>query len=179
MTEVLSKHIRRAKRGKAKSQEYIYTHFYRYAMSVSMRYSAKLEEAEEIVNNAFIKVFSKLDSFEESRDFKPWLRRIVINSSIDYQRKNTIFLEELTEEKQAEQVFDNTILERLSAEEILKAVMKLTPAYRTVFTLYAIEEFTHKEIADELKISIGTSKSNLAKARVKLQEELERMNQPF
>ena len=168
----LKKVLKRASKGHQQSQLVLYEDYYGYCMSVALRFSNSREESKEIVHDAFIKAFAKLKSVAKAESFKPWLRRIVVNTAIDYYRKRP-------QDVQPLDVLDNKVseinedaLSKLSAEEIYGAIAKLPPAYRMVFTLYAIEGYKHEEIAEKLGISSGTSKSNLSKARVKLQKSI-------
>jgi RNA polymerase sigma factor (sigma-70 family) len=141
-------------------------------MGVCLRYSKSREEAIEIVNDGYMKIFNNLDKYTEGRPFKGWLRRIMINASIDHYRRyekhyNTLDISYAQYQPTAE-----VALDRLSAEEILKAVGQLPPSYRMAFNLYVIEGYKHEEIANKLGISVGTSKSNLSVARNKLQKIL-------
>jgi len=155
------------------SQGKLYEHFYGYGMSVALRYSENREEALEIVNDSFLKVFNRLDQYDPSYPFKAWFRKIIINSSIDYFRKfhkHPKFLEiagigDLKDTNSA-------LLRFPSEDDMLPVIQKLPPAYRMVFNLYVMEEYKHHEIAEILEISVGTSKSNLARAKVKLRELL-------
>ncbi len=144
--------------------------FYNYAMSVALRYASHNMEAQEITNDAFLKVFTKIALYSDDRSFKGWLRRIVINTAIDYHRKSLKFSHQKDIEEAHSVHTSEATLSRLSEQELLTQVQALPPAYRTIFNLYAIEGYKHEEIAKQLGITIGTSKSNLAKARAKLKE---------
>ena len=138
--------------------------FYGYGLSVCMRYSDSRDEAVELLNESFMKIFKNLESFDLNKPFKPWLRRILINTCINNFRKKkvefTVGLEEASDINASDD-----LLSGINYEEILGMIRKLTPAYRTVFNLYVIEGYKHEEIAEMLNISIGTSKSNLSKAK--------------
>ncbi|CAG5012771.1 hypothetical protein DYBT9275_05244 [Dyadobacter sp. CECT 9275] len=159
-----------------RSQELLYKQFYGYAMSICMRYCKNKEEAKEILNDGFLKVFTKIESFDVSRSFKTWLGRVMINTALDHYRqevRHDIFVEY----EAAEQVtVDETIISKLSHEELVHFIQQLTPSYRIVFSLYVIDGFAHEEIAERLGISVGASKSNLSRAREKLREMLSRLN---
>lgn len=131
-----------------------------------------MEEATEIVNDGFIKIFTKLDKHTKSMSFKSWLRRVMINSAIDYYRRNEKHYHSLDISYAQYESSDETALDRLSEEEIIQAIQNLPPSYRMVFNLYVIEGFKHEEIANKMNISVGTSKSNLAMARSKLKKYL-------
>ena len=150
----------------------LYKHYYGYAMSVCVRYAHSMEEAQEIMNDGFLKVFTKINQYDPNRSFKGWLRRIMINTAIDYFRSNKNHYHhheiELAEGEQEKE----DILRDLSYNEIIALVQRLSPGYRTVFSLYVIEGYTHEEIAEKLSINVGTSKSNLSKARANLRSML-------
>lgn len=141
-------------------------------MGICLRYSRTREEAVEIVNDGFVKIFTKLDRYSKGLSFKGWLRKVMINSAIDYFRKNEKHYDSLDISHGQYEVAAESILDKLAAEEIIAAIQRLPPSYRMVFNLYVIEGFKHDEIANQLNISSGTSKSNLAIARSKLQKIL-------
>lgn len=151
------------------SQRMLYEHFYGYAMSICLRYSKNREEAVEILNDAFLKTFTHLHQYEERSPFKPWLRRILINSAIDYHRKNQNLTVALDLAAAADLVAEELPLPKISkGEDLLPILQKLSPAYRTVFNLYIMEGFSHQEIAELLGIDVRTSRSNLLRAKQKL-----------
>jgi RNA polymerase sigma-70 factor (ECF subfamily) len=143
--------------------------FYGYAKSISMRYAAHQEEAEEIINDSFLKIFIHIKNYDHSIPFKGWLRTIVINTSIDHYRKNKKYKHPVDIDEVDIIDDDDDIISKISAEEILSLVQRLSPAYRMVFTLYVVEGYNHREIATMMGIKEGTSKSNLQDARRKLQ----------
>jgi RNA polymerase sigma factor (sigma-70 family) len=137
-----------------------------------MRYSRSREEAIEILNDGFIKILSKIDKYSPGLSFKGWLRKVMINSAIDYYRRNekhyhSLDISHVQYESTSDTVFDN-----FGEQEIIAAIQLLPPSYRMVFNLYVIEGFKHEEIANQLNISVGTTKSNLAIARNKLKKIL-------
>jgi RNA polymerase sigma factor (sigma-70 family) len=141
-------------------------------MGICLRYSRSREEATEILNDGFVKIFSKLDKYSPGLSFKGWLRKVMINSAIDYFRRNekhyhSLDISHIQHESSSENVFDT-----LGEQEIIAAIQLLPPSYRMVFNLYVIEGFKHEEIANKLNISVGTTKSNLAIARNKLKKML-------
>ncbi|RMD69306.1 MAG: RNA polymerase sigma factor [Bacteroidetes bacterium] len=163
------------RRGNRASQMKLYELFFSYAMSVCLPYARNREEAEEMVNDGFLKVFTRLDQYDGSLPFKPWLRRVMINTAIDYHRKHhkQDSFDELQDYHARElPPITNDALETLEYEDVIALLQQLTPGYRAVFVLYVLEGYSHQDIADELGISVGASKSNLAKARRKLQELL-------
>jgi RNA polymerase sigma-70 factor (ECF subfamily) len=129
----------------------------------------------EILNDSFLKAFVKIDQYDSDFPFKPWLRRILINSSIDYHRKYNRLNEKLESSPTTELATAsyNYALENLEFDDLILVLQKLSPAYQLVFTLYVVEGFKHQEIAEKLNISVGSSKSNLAKARLKLKSILQ------
>jgi len=156
-----------------KSQKVLYQFFYSYAMRMCIRYAKDKDEALELVNDGFMRVFVNISKYNPERPFKPWLSTIMINTSIDHYRKQIkrIEMEELNAKHEMED--RENILSRIHYEDLIKLVQKLSAAYRTVFNLFAIDGYSHEEIASMLSISVGTSKSNLFKAR----EQLKRMLQ--
>ena len=150
--------------------------FYNYAMSICLRYSKDREEAVEIVNDGFVKMFTKLDRYKDNTSFKAWLRRILINASIDYYRKNEKHYHNVDISYAKYEYITEDALSKISEKEIIELIQELPPSYRVVFNLFVIEGFNHREIASKLGISVGTSKSNLAIARSKLKRRLLIMN---
>ena len=142
--------------------------YYSYAMGICLRYSRSAEEAVEILNDGFIKIFSKLSMYSKGLSFKGWLRKVMINSAIDYFRRNERHYHSLDISHVQNESLSENALDKLSAEEIISCIQRLPPSYRMVFNLYAIEGYHHEEIANQLNITVGTSKSNLAIARNKL-----------
>ena len=161
-------------------QEALYKRFYGKMMGVCLRYAKNRDEASDMLQEGFIKVFTSLRNFSFKGSFEGWVRRIIVNTAVDHLRRNkheymivsTVYAREGDVPDPAEDVEEENLLNNLSEEEILNAVSQLSPAYRTVFNLYVMENFAHKEIADQLGISEGTSKSNLAKARFQLKKNL-------
>lgn len=170
--------LERALKGERSSQEKIYLKHYNYAISVAMRYGGSRFEAQEIVQDAFVNLFKRLETFDIDREFRPWFRRIVINSSIDYYRK----YHKANEIKTNDELYDNDssvdadVLSSLSANDIMLAVQQLPPSYRIVFVLHIVEGFKHEEIAEQLGITVGSTKSNLFKAKAQLREMLNQWN---
>ncbi|WP_020567371.1 RNA polymerase sigma factor [Neolewinella persica] len=158
--------------GDRKARETLYRHFFSYGMSIALRYGRDRQEAEDIMQEGFLKVFVGIDKYDRGLPFKKWLRRVLVNAAIDYLRRYKRRPEELSDELPTTTATGNDGWDQLQYEDVLKGVRTLSPAYRLVFNLYAIEGFKHREIADQLSISEGTSKSNYAKARLQLQTYL-------
>jgi RNA polymerase sigma factor (sigma-70 family) len=180
----LEVHIRGCALNNRESQKKIYSSFYGYAMSICHRYTNHEEDATEILNDGFLKVFVEIYRFKPAytdtiNSFKGWVRKIMIYTAIDHFRKNVKhrMTTELNETYMHLPNGDEDALSKISHEEIINAVKFLTPGYRTVLNLFIIEGFSHEEIAKELGISVGTSKSNLAKARKQLQKILIQHNE--
>jgi len=168
--------IAACKRNDPKAQRALIRLFYGYVKSISLRYSGNDQDAEEILNDSFLKVFSNLDRYDESQAFKGWLRSIAVNTAIDAYRKNARKPDyQDIEYVQAVDISED-VISSISAEEILNMVRRLSPAYRTVFTLFVIDGYTHREIAEKLGVTEGTSKSNLQDARKRLQSIILRSN---
>lgn len=154
------------------SQMELYRRFYSYSMSICLRYARNRESALEVLNDGFLKVFVKIDQYDSNFSFKPWLRKILINASIDHYRKYQPVQKDTNVYRTSESSSYNDALDQLEYDDLLKILHLLSPGYRMVFNLYVVEELSHAEIADRLNISIGSSKSNLAKARKKIKELL-------
>ncbi|MBL3654545.1 RNA polymerase sigma factor [Fulvivirga sediminis] len=167
--------LKQCRKGHRQSQDRLYLAFYNYAMSIGLRYSRDREEALEIVNDSFVKVFTNLNKYSVGLSFKGWLRKIVINSAIDYYRRNEKHYHSVDISYARFEYEDYDILAEISEKEIIALIQELPPSYRIVFNLYAIEGFKHDEIAQKLGISAGTSKSNLSVARTKLQAAIKKI----
>lgn len=156
------------------AQRKLYQLYYGYAMSICVRYSKDAEEAREVLNDGFLKVFTRLSQYDSRKPFKGWVRRIMINTSLDNYRHNLkhYHLHDIEEAAPAADSFD--VEQQLNYEELIGLVQRLSPAYRAVFNLYVVDGYTHEEIAETLGIAMGTSKSNLAKARANLREALKK-----
>ena len=153
------------------AQKQLYEKFYGRMMGVCLRYASHREEAAEILNKGFLKVFNMIKNFEPERGrLDSWIYKVMVNTAIDHHRAEFRYRNNIVEIEQAYWVGDQSdVLHQISADEIIELVQRLTPAYRTVFNLYVMEGMSHSQIAEELGISEGTTKSNLAKARKKLQ----------
>ncbi len=161
------------------SQRRFYKYFYGFTYAISQRYISNHEDIVEILNDVFLKVYKELYRFEKRQlslesSLKAWIRRILVNSCIDKLRNAKLKKNFRTEpDSQLYAVGTSpVVMSELSYHEILKCIEKLSPAYRTVFCLHVIDGYSHEEIANLLHISIGSSKSNLAKARMRLQDLL-------
>lgn len=157
----------------------MYASFYGFAMSVCFKYTSNKEDAVETVNDGFLKVFKHIYNYEASytdlaASFTGWFKKIMIHTAIDRFRKdkNLLTVDEIGDDSMEISHPGEDAIEKISHDEIMKAVHNLSPGYRVVFNLYVIDGLTHKEIGEYLNISEGTSKSNLSKARKILQNEI-------
>jgi RNA polymerase sigma-70 factor (ECF subfamily) len=154
------------------AQKVLYEEYYSRMMGVCLRYATDEEEALDILHEGFIKVFRHISKYKPGTSLSAWIRRIMVNTAIDYFRKNSRRRTEDMDEAYDISTNDPDAISRCTEQEILKAIQELTPAYRAVFNLYVIEGYAHKEIAELLDITESTSRSNLVKARSKLKEIL-------
>ena len=150
------------------AQKALYEEYYSAMMGVCLRFANNQDEALDILHEGFIKVFNHIGKYNAGTSLNAWIRRIMVNTAIDYYRKN---IRRRTED--IEQAFDLSTqdadaISQCSEKEILEAIQQLTPAYRTVFNLYVIEGYSHREIAGMMNITESTSRSTLVKARFKL-----------
>lgn len=155
----------------AKAQRELYHKFCGAMMGICVRYAPTVHEAEDLLQDGFIKVFQKIHTFQGKGYLAGWIKRIMVNTCLTYYRdnKNLRMYAELDEDVLKEEAsFD--VLAQLSADELVQKIQRLPDGFRVVFNMYAIEGFSHQEIADELGISIGTSKSQLSRARAYLKK---------
>jgi len=151
--------------GSQKAQAKLYHHFAPKMFGVCLRYAKDATEAEDNLQDGFIKVFANLNSFRQEGSFEGWIRRIMINVSLEKLRKQHVMypVEDVTIYDSVN--FSDDVIAKISADELVKLIQELPPRYRMVFNLYVIEGMSHQEIAQEMSITQGTSKSNLARAR--------------
>lgn len=155
-----------------RAQKALYDKYASKMMAVCIRYSNDIPAAEDILQEGFVKAYRNLDKFRFDGSFEGWLRRIIVNTAIEhYRKKNHLY--PLLESAEGElEISNDNVLQQLAAEDIMKLIQELSPGYRTVFNMYVIEGYSHKEIAKQLNISEGTSKSQLARARYLLMDEI-------
>ena len=163
------------KKGDRKAQESLYKALASKMMAVCLRYAKDNFEAEDILQMGFIKVFQKVSEFRGDGSFEGWIRRIMVNTAIETYRKNlrslnVVDIDELYDQPQS--TFD---MGKLELNDLMKLVQQLSNGYRIVFNMYAIEGYSHKEIAEELGISEGASKSQLSRARAILKDKIIKM----
>ena len=184
----LQEAVKKCLNGERSGQEAIFKALYGKMMSVCMRFTRDRDSAGDLVQEGFIKVFQKLGDFGFNGSFEGWVRRIMVNQAIDSTRKTKHTFELIDnyqyndseddqesnelEMDESSPEFMDAIMDQVSPDLIIEAMQSLSPAYRAVFNLYAIENYSHQQIADELNISVGTSKSNYAKAKQNLKKIL-------
>jgi RNA polymerase sigma factor (sigma-70 family) len=180
----LTYHVGACALNSRESQKVLYNSFYGYAMAICDRYTNNQEDAIEILNDGFLKIFREIHHYKPAytdvvSSFKGWLRKIMVYTAIDHFRKNHKHKMVTDLDNVVYQIpsISEDAIDKISHEEIIRSIQDLTPAYRTVFNLFVIEGLSHEEIADKLGISIGTSKSNLSKARRQLQKILFKQNE--
>jgi RNA polymerase sigma factor (sigma-70 family) len=162
--------IRGCKKGDRKAQEKLYRNYYRAMITICLRYTKNEEDAVEVLNNGFLKVFRNIQVYESLQaSLYTWIRTIVINSCLDFikQKQKEERVNELSEDTEVH--IAPEVISKISATELLDQVRKLAPATQAVFNLYVIEGYSHKEIAQLLNIREGTSKWHLSEARKNLQ----------
>ncbi|MCK4661610.1 MAG: sigma-70 family RNA polymerase sigma factor [Bacteroidales bacterium] len=142
---------------------------------ICLRYSKDYTEAEDTLQEGFIKVFENISSFKFKGSFEGWLRRIMVNTALEKYRKQNVLYPVSDIFEYAEDIGYDDITSDISAGDLLKLITELSPQYRVVFNLYAIEGYSHNEISKKLGISTGTSKSNLSRARQILQEKVKKL----
>ncbi|MEM7039938.1 MAG: RNA polymerase sigma factor [Bacteroidota bacterium] len=169
--------IRGCVRGKPQFQEALYNKYYRKMFGVCMRYTQNRDVAEDVLQDGFIKVFKNIGSFKGKGSLEGWVRRIMVNTALEHHRKQAKMYPVVDLDQAMDEDAGHDIVAKMSSDEILELIQALPPGFRTIFNLYAIEGFTHREIAEKLGISEGTSKSQLARARAALQESIHRLRE--
>jgi RNA polymerase sigma-70 factor (ECF subfamily) len=162
-------------RNDASAQKGLYDKFSRKMFGVCLRYASNREEAEDLLQEGFVKVFQNLSSFNSEGSFEGWIRRIMVNTALDFIRRQKLVWSD--QEIEDDQLSGDDTMEKLGVNELLKLINALPPGFRTVFNLYAIEGYQHKEIGQLLGISENTSKSQFARARTQLAKQIQEMNQ--
>ena len=165
-----NKVLKACSKGDLKAQEYLFKQYYGYVMSIAMRFSSCHDNALEIANDSFLKIFMEIDSHQIDKEFRAWVRKIVINTAIDYYRRDKKNSIEIPIEAASNETADASVIDSLNAEEIVKLINSLPKKYRYTFSLFEIEGFSHDEIARQLGITAGTSRSNLARAKKMLRQ---------
>jgi RNA polymerase sigma factor (sigma-70 family) len=161
-------------RGEKRSQDVLYRKFASLLYGICLRYAKNKMEAEDVLQEVYVKIYNNISSYHHDGSFEGWLRRIAVNTSITYYRKNLKHafqedIDDVVQHKNDPVQFDDL---EFTQEELMNCIGKLPTGYKTVFNLYVIEGFMHKEIADMLNIDVNTSKSQLSRAKSHLQKEL-------
>jgi RNA polymerase sigma factor (sigma-70 family) len=160
-----------------KDQELLYKQFYGPMMALCIRYTRNEEDAIEVLHNGFLKVFRHLGTYDVAKaSLYTWIKTIVVNSAIDFIRSKQKFGTTIELTEMQEVAMDNEAIQRMSATELLQLVRQLPNATQTVFNLYVVEGYNHREIGELLGISEGTSKWHLSEARKQLQQLLKNMH---
>ncbi len=164
--------INGCKKGKRQSQELLYRYFAAKMFAVCFYYAGNKMEAEDFLHNGFIKVFENIKQYQKKGAFDAWMRKIFMHTALEkYRQKKNLLFSDSKEEELLEST-EEDVYSRISTENLMGIIQQLSPAYRMVFNLFAIEGYSHKEIGELLNISEGTSKSNLSRARLQLQKQL-------
>ncbi|MES2827432.1 MAG: RNA polymerase sigma factor [Bacteroidota bacterium] len=163
------------KAGNRKMQEALYSQTSSKMFAVCMRYAKDRMEAEDVLQMGYVKVFQKVKEYRGDGAFEGWIRRIMVNTAIESYRKNLRTMNVVPVEDAYEQPATGFDFSRLGMQDLMKLIQNLADGYRVVFNMYAIEGYSHKEIADTLGISEGASKSQLSRARAILKEQVIRM----
>lgn len=162
-------------KGNPKAQKAFFDKFAPKMMTVCLRYMKSSEEAEDMLQDAMIKVFHYLDRYKNEGSLEGWIRRIIVNTCLDQIRKNSKLIGvQSTEDVEYKLSSDDKILEHMAAAELLSLIQKMPDGYRVVFNMFAIEGFSHQEIAQHLNITESTSKSQYLRARAYLRERIEK-----
>ena len=168
--------INGCKRNEAKSQKALYDLYARKMMAVCMRYVNRRDIAEDLLQEGFVKVFTSIDSFNFSGSFEGWMRKIFVNGALEYLRKADVLRESTDLDNTAELVQpDASAVSKLSADELMQLVRDLPPGFRTVFNMFAIEGYSHREISEALGITESTSRSQYTRARQLLQKQIKEL----
>ena len=163
--------------GSRQTQEILYKRFSPKMYSVCLRYSGNVEDANDLLQEGFIKIFKNLEKFRGDGSFEGWIRRIFVNTSIEHFRKKVKLYNVADVQENTIEAVELNALDSMAEKDIIFLVNELAPGYKAVFNMHVIEGYSHKEIADILGITEGTSKSQLARAKGVLKKSLEkRMN---
>lgn len=166
--------VARCLKNDRRAQKELYVMYFSTMMNTCMRYTRDKEQALEVLNDAFLKVFTELKKFKGEGSLEGWIRKIVFHTSIDHVRKNTSYKKSIELDVEVDHEINEEALSNLTSEELLQVIDTLVPATKNVFVLYTIEGYNHKEISQLLNISEGTSKWHLSNARKQLQEKLKK-----
>ncbi len=155
--------------GDRRAQEYLYQRFSPKMYGVCLRYAGKAEDAQDILQDGFVKVFKNLHMYRGDGSFEGWVRRIFVNTAIEHYRRQVNLYPVTENHENLLETKELSAFDSLSVKDLVQIIQQLSPGYRTVFNLYVVEGYSHKEIAEMIGISEGTSKSQLARAKGVLQ----------
>ncbi|WP_411897706.1 RNA polymerase sigma factor [Elizabethkingia occulta] len=174
MDKELIEIIEKCQKNDRKAQELLYRRYSNVLFSICLRYSGNYENAQDVFQEGFILIFKKITQYSFSGSFEGWIKRVIVNLNLEKHRQKEIWLTEIEENMPLidEEDNDPDDFQNINYQDLIKYVQNLPTQYRQVFNLYVFEEYTHNEIAESLKISPGTSKSNLSRAREILRKEL-------
>ena len=173
MTQTIEHIVEKCRRGDREAQKELYSHYAPTLLGMARRYFSAVEDAEDILMEAFYKIFTNMDQYKGEGSFEGWMKRILVNEALMRLRRHRNFA--LSIESEALEIPDeNDILSSIQHDEIIELLDHLPTGYRTIFNMYVIEGYKHREIADVLNISINTSKSQLIQAKKKLGELLKK-----
>ncbi len=163
--------IKNCKRNNAKAQEELYKRYASTLFSICLKYSPNYADAEDTLQDSFMVIFDKVSQYKGKGSFEGWLKRVTINTALQRYRKHTVL--DIINEEKIQDVNVEVDQENISLDFLLGIIQELPDRYRLVFNLYVLDGYSHREIATMLDISEGTSKSNLARARVILKDKIE------
>ncbi len=174
----LSKIIERCRKNDRKAQKELYDVYSPLLLGICIRYSKSKSEAEDVLQEGFIRIFTKMNDFSGKGSFEGWMRRIIVNTAISYYHKNKKHNEnyDISEIKETQTENHEMYESPFTKEELLSVINSLPEGYKVVFNLYAIEGYKHKDIAEMLEISVNTSKSQYSRAKEKIREKLEKIS---
>jgi len=158
--------------GNPRAQRDLYEMFKSKMFGVCLRYAGNYHDAEDILQEGFMKVYEKINQFGFKGAFEGWIRKIMVNTALEKYRMHFQMVPVQENQAEIDQDAEKELATDIEVNELLRIIQDLTPRYRVVFNLYALEGYTHKEISEMLQISEGTSKSNLSRARAILQEKV-------
>lgn len=165
--------IRACRANDPRAQRTLFKQFFGYAKSICLRYTSSTEEAEDVLNEGFLKAFQHLDNYDETMPFKAWLRTILVNTAISHYRKNNRHDQHSSLEAGEHVAFNDDVVDQMAAEEILALVQQLSPTYRTVFMMHVVDGYSLHDIAELLDMNEATVRSNFARSRQKLQHMIQ------
>ena len=172
MTETLDNIIRGSQAGDSRAQRELYILFKDKMFGICLRYAGNYDYAQDIVHDGFVKIYMKIGQFRFEGSFEGWMRRIMVNTALEKYRMQCQIININDFTKEIDITSSSDFSGEISARELIQFIQELSPKYRMVFNLYAIEGYSHKEISNLLDITEGTSKSNLSRARAILQEKI-------